>query len=110
MNVAGTYQYETILNRGGEPGSAAAMLPERVSGTIRLEGREGRYTGEVTATGRSPMPVTSVMVDRNQATIQVRDRDGGPITLRLAFQGESFNGQWIASNGIASAVRGTRRQ
>ena len=55
-------------------------------------------------------PITSVMVSRNEATIQARDQDGGPVTLRLVFQGLSFSGRWETSNGFVSPVSGVRRQ
>lgn len=110
LAIAGVYQYETILNRGAEQGRPTAALSERVTGTIALEGSEGRYTGEITASGRSPMPITSVMVSRNEATLQARGGDGGPVTLRLVFQGDAFAGQWEASDGFVSRVTGVRRR
>ena len=110
ISLVGVYQYETVLNRGAEPGGVGARLPEAVSGTLRLEEQEGRLTGEITASNRTAMPITSVIRNRNEATIQARGPDGSPITLRIAFYGDSFSGQWIESNGVAAPVRGARRR
>lgn len=110
VSIVGIYRYETVLNRGSEPGSVRAQLPEAVTGTLRIEEQDGRLGGEITATGRTAMPITSIMRNRNEATVQARGPDGSPITLRIAFYGNSFSGQWIESNGVAAPMRGARRQ
>lgn len=110
-SLAGVYQYEAVLNRGTDTGAPSAFASERVSGTIRLEEVEGGYRGEITASGRTSMPIISVMRGRDrEVTLLARDSDGGRITLRLNFVGDGFNGAWVSSNGFSAPVRGMRRQ
>ena len=111
LDVEGVYQYETVLNRGTDTGRPRDTLAERVSGLIRLEEANGSFGGEITATGRSPMPIISVMRTRgNELAVQARDGNGDAVTLRLTFVGDGFNGVWITGNGFSSPVRGVRRE
>jgi hypothetical protein len=102
VNLVGTFQYQMSYH------DPEARISQMVTGRIVIDGEEGNYRGEITGTGGSPYPITYVQVSRNEAVVQARSSDG-PITLRLAFIGDSFTGLWEAANGLRHTLRGSRR-
>jgi hypothetical protein len=102
MPVAGTYQFQMNYN------DPATRRVELVSGTIVIEQQQGRYTGQITATGMTPYPITNVNSANQDIVIQARTAEG-TITVGLTFLGDSFNGYWEDSTRLRHPIRGSRR-
>jgi hypothetical protein len=103
VNPIGVYRYQMAYN------DPIARRTEMVSGNIVIQGQGDGYGGEVTASGRSALPITYVQTSRgNELLVQVRGEEG-PITLNLVFVGDTFRGQWVESNNLAHQLSGTRR-
>jgi hypothetical protein len=102
MPIAGTYQFQMNYN------DPAARRVELVSGTIVIEQQQGRYTGQISATGMTPYPITNVNFANQDLVIQARTSEG-TITLGLTFLGDSFNGYWEDTTRLRHPIRGSRR-
>ena len=102
LDPVGTFQYQMNVV------DPAAGVNRMVTGQIRIAGGEGGYGGEITATDASALEITQVQVSNNQLTRQARSAEG-PVTLRLAFNGQTFSGEWEEPNARRYALSGVRR-
>jgi hypothetical protein len=73
----------------------ASALPDGtpLKGTITISGNAGAYTGAINAAEVGIFPIKSVVVTGQTLVINA-DHPDGPLTVRLTFAGDDFNGSW----------------
>jgi hypothetical protein len=94
LNPVGMFPFTTAVN-GNE-----------VTGSIEVTGQAGEYGGTIRTSVTPDIPITGVVVTGQQMVVAA-DTPDGPLTLTLAFTGDTFTGEWEL-NGDSGAIRGRR--
>ena len=83
VNPVGEFEWSSALADG---------TPLR--GTFAITGSADAYTGSITAIDLGVFPIKSVVVTGQDVVINA-DHPDGPLTVRLKFVGNDFNGSWL---------------
>ena len=83
VNPVGEFEWSSALGDGTP-----------IKGTITISGSPDAYTGAINATDLGIFPIKSVVVTGQDVAINAEHPDG-PLTLRLKFVGNDFNGFWM---------------
>lgn len=83
VNPVGEFEWASALGDGTP-----------IKGTITITGVPNAYTGAINATDLGIFPVKSVVVTGQDVVIHA-DHPDGPLTIRLTFVGNDFNGSWL---------------
>ena len=83
VNPVGEFEWSSALGDGTP-----------IKGTITISGSPDAYTGAINATDLGIFPIKSVGVSGQSIVINA-DHPDGPLTIRLNFTGDTFNGAWL---------------
>jgi hypothetical protein len=83
-----------------------AVDGNEVTGSIEVTGQAGEYGGTIRTSVTPDIPITGVVVTGQQMVVAA-DTPDGPLTLTLAFTGDTFTGEWEL-NGDGGALQGRR--
>jgi hypothetical protein len=96
------------LNPVGEFEWASALADGTpIKGTFAISGTAGAYTGAIVADDLGTFPIKTVVVTGQTVAIGA-DHPDGPLSLRLTFTGDAFNGSWQL--GTETGVMGGKRR
>ena len=83
VNPVGEFEWSSALPDGTP-----------IKGTFAITGSADAYAGAINATDLGVFPIKSVVVTGQDVVINA-DHPDGPLTVRLKFVGNDFNGSWL---------------
>lgn len=94
MDLAGSYTFTTTVQGMG------------VNGQMRITGAPGAYSGSAYSDVTGEIPLRSIAVEGNVATL-IGDTPDGPVEIRMVFDGDTFTGGWSLA-GDGGSIQGRR--
>jgi hypothetical protein len=92
LNPVGEFEWSSALGDGTP-----------IKGTFAITGSADAYTGAINATDLGVFPIKSVVVTGQDVVINA-DHPDGPLTVRLKFVGNDFNGSWLLGTETGAMV------